>query len=156
MKQVAGTLKITLAQYRSLQAFAMFASDLDAASRGQLARGAALMELLKQPQLTPYPVEEQVVSLFAGTKGKLDDVPLEDVRRFEHDLLDRIRHTTDLFPRIKDAGSLDEDLENAISDAIDSFRQGFLLTDGSPLITTLSEADQVLIEQEQIVTSKRG
>ena len=83
MKKVSGTLKLDLAQFRSLEAFAMFASDLDAASRAQLTRGARLMELLKQAQYTPYPVEDQVASIWAGTKGKLDDVPIADVRRFE-------------------------------------------------------------------------
>ena len=80
MKKVSGTLKLELAQFRSLEAFAMFASDLDAASRAQLTRGARLMELLKQPQYSPYPVEDQVASIWAGTKGKLDDVPVEDVK----------------------------------------------------------------------------
>ena len=83
IKKVSGTLKLELAQYRSLEAFAMFASDLDAASRRQLARGARLTELLKQPQYSPFPVEEQVVSIWAGTNGKLDEVPVEDILRFE-------------------------------------------------------------------------
>ena len=91
IKKVSGTLKLELAQYRSLEAFAMFASDLDAASRRQLARGARLTELLKQPQYSPYPVEEQVVSIWAGTNGKLDEVPVEDVLRFERELLDYLR-----------------------------------------------------------------
>src|SRR5690554_1788803 len=91
MKKVSGTLKIDLAQYRSLESFAMFASDLDAASRRQLARGERLMELLKQPQYTPYPVEEQVVSVWAGTKGKLDKIEVADVLRFERELLDHLR-----------------------------------------------------------------
>src|SRR5438270_2282601 len=91
MKQVAGRLRLELAQYRSLEAFAMFASDLDAASRRQLARGARLTELLKQPQYSPYPVEEQVVSIWAGTNGKLDEVAVEDVLRFESELLDHLR-----------------------------------------------------------------
>src|SRR5690554_1734994 len=91
MKKVSGTLKIDLAQYRSLESFAMFASDLDAASRQQLTRGARLMELLKQPQYTPYPVEEQVVSVWAGTKGKLDKIEVADVLRFERELLDHLR-----------------------------------------------------------------
>ncbi|MDR0482517.1 MAG: F0F1 ATP synthase subunit alpha [Cellulomonadaceae bacterium] len=156
MKQVAGTLKITLAQYRSLEAFAMFASDLDAASRGQLARGAALMELLKQPQFTPYPVEEQVVSLWAGTKGKLDDVPLDDIKRFESELLDHVRHSTDILDTIKSSGALSDDLEDKIADTIDEFRKGFMKGDGTPLITTLSEEDQVTIQQERIVAGKPG
>jgi len=96
MKQVSGTLKLDLAQFRSLEAFAMFASDLDAASRAQLTRGARLMELLKQPQYSPFPVEEQVASIWAGTKGKLDDVPVDDVRRFETELLDHLRRNTDV------------------------------------------------------------
>jgi F-type H+-transporting ATPase subunit alpha len=83
MKKVSGTLKLELAQYRDMQAFAMFASDLDAASRQQLTRGARLMELLKQGQYSPFPVENQVVSIWAGTNGHLDEVPVEDINRFE-------------------------------------------------------------------------
>src|ERR1700710_2670274 len=96
IKKVSGTLKLDLAQYRSLQAFAMFASDLDATSRRQLARGARLTELLRQPQYSPYPVEDQVVSIWAGTTGKLDEVPVPDVLRFERELLDYLRHNTEL------------------------------------------------------------
>ena len=83
MKKVAGQLKLSLSQFRDLEAFAAFASDLDAASRAQLERGGRLVELLKQPQYSPFPVEEQVVSIWAGTTGQLDDVPVEDIRRFE-------------------------------------------------------------------------
>ena len=96
MKKVSGTLKLDLAQYRDMQAFAMFASDLDAASRQQLTRGARLMELLKQGQYSPFPVEDQVVSVWAGTNGYLDDVPVEDVRRFESEFLDHLRHRTEV------------------------------------------------------------
>lgn len=88
MKEVAGSLRLDLSQYRELEAFAAFASDLDAASKAQLERGARLVELLKQPQSQPMPVEEQVVSIFLGTGGHLDSVPVEDVRRFETELLD--------------------------------------------------------------------
>ena len=91
MKEVSGRLKLDLAQYRAMEAFAMFASDLDPASRAQLARGARLVELLKQPQASPYPVEEQVVSIWTGTTGQLDDVAVEDVRRFESEFLDYLR-----------------------------------------------------------------
>jgi len=94
IKKVSGTLKLELAQYRSLEAFAMFASDLDAASRRQLARGARLTELLKQPQYTPYPVEDQTVSIWAGTNGHLDEVPVPDVLRFEQEFLDHLRRKT--------------------------------------------------------------
>ncbi len=111
MKKVSGTLKLELAQYRSLEAFAMFASDLDAASRGQLQRGAVLMELLKQGQYSPFPVEEQVASIWAGTMGKLDDVPVEDVRRFESEMLDHLRRNTDVFSTIVETGKLEDATE---------------------------------------------
>src|ERR1700688_3514109 len=91
MKSVAGNLRISLSQFRELEAFAAFASDLDENSRKQLDRGARLVELLKQPQHQPMPVEEQVVSIFLGTKGHLDSVPVEDVRRFETEFLDHMR-----------------------------------------------------------------
>src|SRR5699024_8014256 len=82
MKKVSGTLRIDLAQYRDMEAFSMFASDLDASTRRQLDRGARLMELLKQPQYTPYPVEEQVVSIWAGSRGHMDEIPVSDILRF--------------------------------------------------------------------------
>jgi F-type H+-transporting ATPase subunit alpha len=157
MKQVSGTLKLELAQYRSLEAFAMFASDLDAASRGQLARGAVLMELLKQGQYTPYPVEEQVASIWAGTKGKLDDVPVEDVRRFESEMLDHLRRNTDVLSVIADTGKLAEDTEAQLASAVDAVRAGFLKADGSPLVGgDAAEDEGVDVEQEQIVRQKRG
>ncbi len=88
MRQVSGRLRVDLAQYRELEAFAAFGSDLDAASKAQLERGRRMVELLKQGQYAPYPVEDQVVSIWAGTNGKLDDVPVADIRRFERELLD--------------------------------------------------------------------
>src|SRR5207244_8173631 len=91
MKSVAGDLRLNLPQYRDLEALAAFASDLDAVSRAQLDRGARLVELLKQPQYSPFPVEEQVVSIWAGSNGYLDDVPVEDISRFETDFLDYLR-----------------------------------------------------------------
>ena len=91
MKSVSGTLKLDLAQFRELEAFATFGSELDAVSKAQLERGYRLVELLKQPLNSPMPVEEQVVSIFTGTKGHLDDLPVEDVRRFEKTLLDAFR-----------------------------------------------------------------
>ncbi|MGN6688745.1 MAG: F0F1 ATP synthase subunit alpha, partial [Actinomycetales bacterium] len=109
IKKVSGTLKLELAQYRSLEAFAMFASDLDAASRRQLSRGARLTELLKQPQYSPYPVEEQVVSIWAGTKGKLDTLEVEDVLRFERELLDYLRRNTKVLDTLRETNVLDDD-----------------------------------------------
>ena len=91
MKSVSGTLKLDLAQFRELEAFATFGSELDAISKAQLERGYRLVELLKQPLNSPMPVEEQVVSIFAGTKGYLDDIPVGDVRRFENELLEHMR-----------------------------------------------------------------
>ena len=156
MKQVSGTLKLDLAQYRSLEAFAMFASDLDAASRAQLTRGARLMELLKQGQYSPYPVEDQVASIWAGTKGKLDDVPIEDVRRFESELLDHLRRKTDVLSTIATTGKLEESTEEALAAAIDEFRLGFMKFDGTPLVGGEDEAEDVEVEQEQIVRQKRA
>ena len=91
MKAVAGTLKLDLAQFRELEAFATFGSELDAVSAAQLDRGYRLVELLKQPLNSPMPVEEQVVSIFAGTRGYIDDVPVADVKRFETELLEYFR-----------------------------------------------------------------
>ncbi|MBW0255569.1 MULTISPECIES: F0F1 ATP synthase subunit alpha [unclassified Cellulomonas] len=156
MKQVSGTLKLDLAQYRSLEAFAMFASDLDAASRAQLTRGARLMELLKQPQYSPFPVEEQVASIWAGTKGKLDDVPVEDVRRFESELLDHLRRNTDVLSTIASTGKLGDDLEAKLASAVDEFRHGFLKGDGTPLVGAEQPEDETPVEQEQIVRQKKA
>jgi F-type H+-transporting ATPase subunit alpha len=114
MKAVAGTLKLDLAQFRELEAFATFGSELDAVSAAQLARGYRLVELLKQPLNSPMPVEEQVVAIFAGTRGYIDDVPVADVKRFETELLEffRSRHAS-LLDDIKTTG-VPEDLDDAI------------------------------------------
>jgi len=156
MKKVSGTLKLDLAQYRSLEAFAMFASDLDAASRAQLTRGARLMELLKQPQYSPYPAEEQVASVWAGTKGKLDDVPVADVARFESELLDHLRRNTDVLSTIISTGKLEQDTEDALAAAVEEFRNGFLKGDGTPLVGGDDEESETPVEQEQIVRQKKG
>ena len=156
MKKVSGTLKLELAQYRSLEAFAMFASDLDAASRGQLARGAVLMELLKQPQYTPYPVEDQVASVWAGTKGKLDDVPVEDVKRFESEMLDHLRRNTSVLSTIAETGKLEQDTEDALAAAVEDVRNGFLKGDGTPLVGGDGEGDAADVEQEQLVVQKKA
>ncbi|WP_102507668.1 F0F1 ATP synthase subunit alpha [Sanguibacter massiliensis] len=156
MKKVSGTLKLDLAQYRSLEAFAMFASDLDAASKAQLTRGARLMELLKQGQYSPYPVEDQVASIWAGTKGKLDDVPLEDVRRFETELLDHLRRNTDVLTVIGSTGKLEDDTEAALAAAVEDFRLGFLKGDGTPLVGGDAADEETPVEQEQIVKQKKA
>ena len=156
MKAVSGTLKLELAQYRSLEAFAMFASDLDAASRQQLTRGARLMELLKQPQYSPYPVEEQVVSIWAGTKGKLDKIPVADVLRFEREMIDHLRQSTKVLDNIAGTGKLsDEDIE-VLESAVDSFVTTFLESENAELTTSTSIAGggEAQVEQEQIVAQR--
>ncbi|NKY38524.1 F0F1 ATP synthase subunit alpha [Cellulomonas septica] len=156
MKSVSGTLKLDLAQFRSLEAFAMFASDLDATSRAQLARGARLTELLKQGQYSPFAVEDQVASIWAGTKGKLDDVPVEDVRRFESELIDHLRRNTEVLTTIASTGKLDDETTDALAKAVDDFRNGFLKADGSPLVGGADEGADVEVEQEQIVRQKKA
>jgi F-type H+-transporting ATPase subunit alpha len=124
MKAVAGTLKIDLAQFRELEAFASFGSELDKVSQAQLDRGYRLTELLKQPLRSPLPVEAQVVSIFAGTRGFIDDIPVADVRRFEAELLEefRSRHR-ELLDHIRNEGSLPE--EEKVVAAINDFKERF-------------------------------
>jgi F-type H+/Na+-transporting ATPase subunit alpha len=125
MKRVAGRLRLDLAQFRELQAFSAFASDLDRASRAQLEKGGRLVELLKQPNYQPYPVEEQVVSIWAGTTGQLDDIAVNDVRRFEGEFLQHLRHNKkDLLATIA-ANNWDDDIINALTEAIGQFKGDF-------------------------------
>ncbi|MEY8015207.1 F0F1 ATP synthase subunit alpha [Mycobacterium servetii] len=135
MKEVAGSLRLDLSQYRELESFAAFASDLDATSKAQLARGERLVELLKQPQYQPMPVEEQVVSIFLGTGGHLDSVPVEDIRRFETELLDHIRASEEkILATIRDSQKLDEDTEKALTEVIGKFKKGFAATGGGSVV----------------------
>ena len=136
MKKVAGGLKLALSQYRDLEAFASFSSDLDPTSRAQLDRGARLVELLKQPQYSPFPVERQVVSVWMGTEGYLDDVPVEDVRRFENEFLDELgRSNPGIYDAIRETGELSDDTIVALKDAIEQFRGTFEKSDGALLVT---------------------
>ena len=136
MKKVAGGLKLALSQYRDLEAFAAFASDLDATSRAQLDRGARLVELLKQPQYAPSPVERQVVSVWAGTSGCLDDVPIEDIGRFEREFLDTLgRRNQGIYESIRQTGELSDDTTTALKDAVEDFRRGFEITGGGMLVS---------------------
>jgi F-type H+-transporting ATPase subunit alpha len=135
MKTVAGSLRLDLSQYRELEAFAAFASDLDPTSRAQLDRGARLVELLKQAQYTPYPVEEQVVSIYAGTKGHLDSVPVPDISRFESELLDYVRHhTPDVLTDIRETGKLSEETDKRLADTVLEFKKGFSTSSGAPVV----------------------
>ncbi len=126
MKSVAGTLKIDLAQFRDLEAFATFGSELDAASAAQLGRGYRLVELLKQGLNSPMPVEEQVVSIYTGTNGHLDDLPVEDIQRFETELIENMRtRNAGLLDEIRTSGVLPEDQVKA---AVESFKATFQVT----------------------------
>jgi F-type H+-transporting ATPase subunit alpha len=159
IKSVSGTLKLELAQYRSLEAFAMFASDLDAASRRQLARGARLTELLKQPQYSPFPVEQQVVSIWAGTKGYLDEVPVEDILRFEAEFLDYLGRSGDILTTLRDTNKLDDDTIAGLEKAIAGFKLEFQTGEGKPLASVGKEKFDATnpdeVGQEKIVKGRR-
>jgi F-type H+-transporting ATPase subunit alpha len=137
----------------------MFASDLDAASRRQLARGARLTELLRQPQYSPYPVEEQVVSIWAGTNGHLDEVPVPDVLRFERELLDSLKRNSKILDTLRDTNVLDDDTVAALEKAVEKFKKEFQTGDGRTLDGPGSEQfDEIPLDdinQEKIVKSRR-
>lgn len=160
MKSVTGSLKVELAQYRAMEAFAMFASDLDAASKAQLARGQRLMELFKQGQYKPFPVEQQVVSIWAATTGKLDPVPVQDVSRFEQEFLEHVKFQHEgIFDAIRESGKFEDDNEAALVEAYDEFVKRFETSDGERISVGHEEFDALEdedVEQEQIVKQKRG
>lgn len=135
MKEVAGSLRLDLSQYRELESFAAFASDLDETSKKQPERGERLVELLKQPQFAPMPVEEQVVSIFLGTAGHLDSVPVEDVKRFEAELLDHMKASEEGFLEgIRKTKKLGEEEEEKLTDIINKFKKGFAATGGGSVV----------------------
>ncbi|MEV6694142.1 F0F1 ATP synthase subunit alpha [Micromonospora sp. NPDC051196] len=145
MKKVAGSLRLNLAQFRELEAFAAFASDLDKASRAQLDRGARLVELLKQPNYSPYPVQDQVVSVWAGTEGKLDDVPVGEVRRFETQFLEHLRRKHNATLQAIADNKWDDEIVAALDAAIVEFKKGFL---GREDERTVNEAPAEPLEGE--------
>ncbi|MDY6997808.1 MAG: F0F1 ATP synthase subunit alpha [Actinomycetota bacterium] len=148
MKEVAGSLRLELSQFRELESFAAFASDLDAASKAQLDRGARLVELLKQPQYTPYAVEDQVVSIFLGTGGHLDSVPVEDVARFETELLEHVKAShDDILEGIRETKKLSEEAEEKLSGVINEFKKGFAASDGSSVV---NEAEAEAMDEEEV------
>lgn len=148
MKKVSGTLKLELAQYRAMEAFAMFASDLDDASKAQLTRGARLTELLRQPQYTPYAVEEQVVSIWAGTNGYLDDLEVSDVLRFEKEFVDHLRRTSTVLDDIASSGKLEDDTLAALKSGIADFKSGFRSEGSSQLVKAGNEEHQPLTDAD--------
>ena len=153
MKKVAGRLRLDLAQYRELEAFAAFGSDLDAASKAQLARGSRLVELLKQGQYSPFSVENEIVSIWAGTTGKLDDVPIEDIRRFESELIDYLhREKKGLIDSIAETKDLADDAVSSLEESVDAFKRQFETSSGELLINDepVGSMDEAEVEQETI------
>ena len=157
MKEVAGSLRLDLSQYRELESFAAFASDLDATSKAQLERGARLVELLKQAQYSPMAVEDQVVAIFLGTQGHLDSVPVEDVGRFQTEFLDHLRASDDgILKEIRESQKLGDELDEKLTDAINQFKKGFAASDGSSVVPdehvdALSDDD---LEKESVKVRK--
>jgi F-type H+-transporting ATPase subunit alpha len=159
LKKVTGSLKVDLAQFRAMEAFAMFASDLDAASRQQLDRGQRLMALLRQPAYSPYPVDEMTASLWTGTTGRLDKVPVDDVLRFEHEFLDYLRREHDgVLASIRESMNFTDDTASALEKAYDSFLDQFETSEGGSLKPGREEHEAMAdedVEQERIVKQKR-
>ena len=157
MKEVAGSLRLDLSQYRELEAFAAFASDLDEASKAQLERGARLVELLKQPQYSPLAVEEQVVAIFLGTKGHLDSVPVADVGRFEAEFLEHVEAAhPEVLNEIRESQKLSEELEGKLEGLVADFKRGFASSDGSSVIPDAHVAamDEADVEKEAVQVRK--
>jgi F-type H+/Na+-transporting ATPase subunit alpha len=159
MRSVGGTLRLELSQYRELEAFAAFgAENLDATSRRQLERGARLTELLKQGQYAPMPVEEQVVAIFLGTRGHLDDVAVVDVRRFESDFLTTVRkHHQDILDTIRETKQFSAETEQQLVDAVTAFKKQFITADGSALgqEDEVEAMDSDKVERESVKVTKR-
>ncbi|WIX82267.1 F0F1 ATP synthase subunit alpha [Amycolatopsis carbonis] len=155
MKSVSGSLRIDLSQYRELEAFAAFASDLDDASKAQLERGARLYEVLKQPQYSPIPVEEQVCTVWLGTNGHYDSVPTEDVRRFNQEFLDSARRKhTEVLGAIRDSGKFEDDTRDALVAAVNEFKKEFTTSEGKPLEANADAMDADKVGQETVKVNK--
>lgn len=157
MKEVAGSLRLDLSQYRELESFAAFASDLDETSKAQLDRGARLVELLKQPQNSPMPVEEQVVAIFLGTRGHLDSVPVEDVQKFEREFLEHVKGSQEgILNEIRESKKLSEELEDKLEKTVNDFKKGFDTTDGSSVVPDehVDAMDEEDVEKESVKVRK--
>jgi F-type H+-transporting ATPase subunit alpha len=159
MRKVAGSLRLNLAQFRELEAFAAFGSDLDAASKAQLERGVRLVELLKQPQYQPQAMEREVVSVWSGTSGALDDVPVEDIRRFDSEFLDYLeRSKPEVLEAIRTTNELSDDSLSVLQSAIGEFKRQFTTTAGHLLVNdepVAAVADEQ-IDHTQIKRAVRG
>ncbi|MGI9197364.1 MAG: F0F1 ATP synthase subunit alpha [Candidatus Nanopelagicales bacterium] len=159
MKKVAGSLRLNLAQFRELEAFAAFGSDLDSASKAQLARGTRLVELLKQPQYQPQAMEREVVSVWSGTTGQLDDVPVEDIRRFDAEFLDYLqRDKPQILETIRQTGDLSDDTVTLLTSSINEFKKGFTTHSGEMLIKDepVPALDEDEIDPTKITRTRRA
>ncbi len=157
MKEVAGSLRLDLSQYRELEAFAAFASDLDETSKAQLERGARLVELLKQPQYSPMSVEDQVVAIFLGTKGHLDSVPVADVSRFESEFIEHLKASNSpVLGEIKTTQKLSDETAASLERIVADFKKGFATTDGSSVVPDAHVAamDEADVEKEAVQVRK--
>jgi F-type H+-transporting ATPase subunit alpha len=158
MKTVSGSLRLDLSQYRELEAFAAFGSDLDDASARALGRGSRLVELLKQGQYAPFPVEEQVVSIFLGTQGHLDSVPVADIGRFESEFLEYVRRNEEgVLSEIRDTGKLSDELSERIVNAVKAFKKDFTAADGSSVVPKEKQADAMdedEVDRESVKVNK--
>jgi len=157
MKEVAGSLRLDLSQYRELESFAAFASDLDETSKNQLDRGERLVELLKQPQNSPMPIEEQVVAIFLGTRGHLDSVPVEDVQKFEREFLEHVKGSQEsILKEIRESKKFSEELEEKLEKVVNDFKKGFDTTDGSSVVPDehVDAMDDEDVEKESVKVKK--
>ncbi|HEV8461236.1 MAG TPA: hypothetical protein VGQ38_11055 [Gaiellaceae bacterium] len=125
MKKVAGRLRLDLAQYRELEAFAQFGSELDQATQSALNRGEKMVATLNQPQYQPWPMEEQVVALYAGVNGYLDEIPTEDIPRFQDELRENLRADGDLYKQIRESGDLSDEVAEKLNGEIDKVKSRF-------------------------------
>jgi len=135
MKKVASRLRLDLAQYRELEAFAQFGSELDAATQQSLARGERMVQTLNQPQYAPWPMEEQVVALFAGVNGYLDDIPVPQIQRFQDELREYMRTDESVLAKIRETGDLDEETEQKLRDEIEKFKKSFVVQEEESLVS---------------------
>ena len=158
MKKVSGSLRIDLAAYRDLEAFAAFASDLDDSSKAQLERGSRLVELLKQPENHPQAVEDQMVSIYLAGNGDFDSVPVEDIRRFGSELLEHLhsKHAA-VFEQVEGGSPLNDESKAELSSAVDEFKQNFQASDGKPVINEpdVDPMEQSELGKEQITVSRK-
>ena len=151
MKKVSGRVRLDLASYRELEGFAAFASDLDDASKRQLARGSRLVEVLKQGEHHPWSVEDQIVTIYLASNGYYDEVPVEEVRRFEEQLMSELhRNSSDIFDAIDGGAPLTDEVISTLVNATEAFKKIFRLSDGSPLRVEAMEEDAVAQETLQV------